>query len=409
MAASHLHFDCFSGVAGDMFLGACLDLGMPLAVVEETIVALGLEGVTVESRRVKRGGISGVRFRVLRDGAPVDGPDPGEPATDEHRAGRHDSARSLAEIREHIAAAELGTGVRERALRIFDRLGEAEAAVHGVEVDEVHFHEVGAVDAMVDVVGAAAAWEHLGAPRASCGTISVGSGTVDTAHGELPVPAPATARLLEGMPVQAGGSGELVTPTGAAILAVLVDEFVDLPQIELDRVGYGLGMREVAGRANVFRLLAGSQRATEDAIVRVECTVDDVSGEVLGHLMTQLLEGPAVEVFHTPVQMKKNRPGVCLTVLCSRQATQEVAATILAETGALGCRFQELGRLEARRRRYLVQTPYGAVSVKEGVFRGRRISTAPEYEDCRRLAREHDLPIAQVYQAALAAVRQGER
>ncbi len=251
--ADHYHLDCFSGIAGDMFLGACLDLGMPLDVLSDTVARLGLPGVSVESRRASRGGFEGVRFRVLVDGRPLEGPDPEEkeahshphdhghhhhhdhPHDHSHDHHHHDHTRGLAEIRELIQRSALAGPVQERALRLFQRLGEAEAKAHGMPIERVHFHEVGAIDSIVDLVGAAAAIEHLAPARITCGPVNVGSGRVKTAHGELPIPAPATAELLRGIPIYGGPGGELTTPTGAVLLAELVDEFVELPRADPGR------------------------------------------------------------------------------------------------------------------------------------------------------------------------------
>lgn len=399
-----------------MFLGACLDLGVGLEVVEEVIEQLGLEDVSVERREDQRGGLRGVRFRVLVGGVPVEGPDPGEGDDDDEGAGGGEGAarnsagsrrgRSLEAIRRQIEESGLQPAIRDRSLGLFARLGEAEARIHGLSVDEVHFHELGAVDALVDLVGAAAVWEQLTPERVSCGPVNVGAGSVSTSHGALPVPAPATAELLSGAPVFSAGDGELVTPTGAVLLAELVDAWGSLPGLVLERVGYGLGRRELEARPNAFRLLRGTpiDHRPEQVLV-VECTVDDLAGEGFGFAMERLLEGPALEVFFTPVQMKKSRPGTQVTVLCRGPDLEQVAAILMRETGSLGCRYYGVGRFEAERRSLTVATEHGEVRVKEGRFRGCRVALAPEYEDCRRLAKEQNVPWRDVYRAALAAAR----
>jgi hypothetical protein len=279
-----------------------------------------------------------------------------------------------------------------------------------VPIDEVHFHELGAVDAMVDLVGAATAWEHFAPESASCGPINVGGGQARTAHGLLPVPAPATAELLAGLPIYGAGDGELLTPTGAVLLAELVDRSSgDLPRLVLDGVGYGLGRRDTPGRPNAFRLLRGRDPVGEGEIVALECTVDDVTGEALGYLMERLLEGPAIDAFFVPAQMKKNRPGTLVTVLCRQPDLEAAAELLLRESGALGCRYFPVGRFEAERSVFTVATEYGEVRVKEGRFNGQRITLAPEYEDCRRLARERQVPLQDIYRAAATAARQRER
>jgi uncharacterized protein (TIGR00299 family) protein len=262
---------------------------------------------------------------------------------------------------------------------------------------------------MVDLVGAATAWEHLAPESASCGPINVGGGQARTAHGLLPVPAPATAELLQGLPIYGAGEGELLTPTGAVLLAELVDRATgDLPRLVLDGVGYGLGKRDTPGRPNAFRLLRGREQIGEGEIIALECTVDDVAGEALGYLMERLLEGPAIDVFFVAAQMKKNRPGTLVTVLCRHPDLESTAELLLRESGALGCRYYPVGRFEAERRVFTVMTEYGEVRIKEGRFNGREVSLAPEYEDCRRLAREQQVPLQGVYRAAVAAARQVE-
>jgi hypothetical protein len=409
------HLQCPSGLAGDMFLGACLDLGMPLAVIADAVAKLELPGVTVEARKAQRGGLAGTRFRVLLDGAPVEGPDPeeGEGAQrfDPHDAHGypHGHGRSLASIERLIGESALDGAVKEGSLRLFRRLGEAEAGAHGVPIETVHFHELGAVDSIVDLVGAAAAVEHLRPARLTCGRVNVGGGTTATAHGRLPVPPPAAAALLLGVPVYGGGGGELVTPTGAVLLAELVDAFEELPPMALAGTGLGHGRREIAGWPNSVRLLRGRRLGAPAAAGRgrvavIEAEIDDLPGEGFGHLMERLLEAGALDVYFTPVQMKKSRPGTLVTLLCRPERLEELAALLLAESGALGCRYYEAWRLEAERETAEVATRFGAVRVKRARLGGRPLASAPEYEDCRRLAREAGVPWREVYGAALAAL-----
>ena len=438
MPGSRLHFDCFSGLAGDMFLGACLDLGLPFEALEDAVARLGLEGVTLERREAERCGIRGIRFRVLLDGRRSRGPIPeeaqsarlrGPPGTRVHtstvsitahaehshehsHAGHaHGEHRPLSEIRRVLAQSALAPAVRERSLGLFSRLAEAEARIHR------------GADRRGPLPRAGLGGRHGGsgrAPRppgstlapesATCGPINVGGGAARTAHGLLPVPAPATAELLRGLPIYGAGESELLTPTGAVLLAELVDRATgELPRLVLDGVGYGLGKRDTPGRPNAFRLLRGADPVGEGEIVALECTIDDVAGEGLGYLMERLLEGPAIDVFFVPAQMKKNRPGTLVTVLVRRPELEAAAELLLAESGALGCRYYPVGRFEAERRTTTVATEYGEVRVKEGRFNGRRIALTPEYEDCRRLAREKQVPLQEVYRAAVAAARQAER
>jgi pyridinium-3,5-bisthiocarboxylic acid mononucleotide nickel chelatase len=424
------HLDCASGLAGDMFLGACLDLGMPLDLLTDTVARLGLPGVSVESRKALRGGVTGTRFRVLENGRPIEGPDPDEAHAHEHHHHHdhhhhhhhdhhhhdHHHGRDLASIRGLIAESGLAAPVKERAVRLFQRLGEAEAKIHGMEVDRVHFHEVGAIDSIVDLAGAAAAIEFLAPARLTCGPVNVGSGRVRTAHGELPVPAPATAELLRGIPVWGGPGGELTTPTGAVLLAELVDEFVELPPLVLDGIGYGLGKRDLPGQPNAVRLVRGVPRqamaamAAMDAagegsrpqVAVLEAEIDDLPGEGFGFLMERLLDAGALDVYFTAVQMKKNRPGTLVTVLCRPPQIEPLAALLLVESGSLGCRYHLTNRFEAEREVVDVATAFGTVRVKRARFQGRQVAESPEFEDCRRLALAAGVPWREVYRAALS-------
>jgi len=401
----HYHLDCSSGIAGDMFLGACLDLGMPLDILHETVARLRLPNVSVESRKASRGGFVGTRFRVLMDGKPIEGPDPEEHGHHHHHH-HHGHSRDLAAIRELIQASDLAAPVKDRSIRLFQRLGEAEAKAHGMPIDRVHFHEVGAIDSIVDLVGAAAVVEHLSPGRITCGQVNVGGGRVRTAHGELPVPAPATAELLRGIPIFGGPGGELTTPTGAVLLAELVDEYVDFPSMVLEGTGYGLGKKDLPDRPNALRLLRGRGRETRTEVMIVECEVDDLPGEGFGFLMERLLEAGALEVYFTPVQMKKNRPGTLITMLCRRHQLEGLAAVLLMESGSLGCRYSSAARFEAEREITEVETAFGTVRVKRASLNGRPLAAAPEYEDCRRLALESGVPWRDIYRAALAVAGQ---
>ncbi|MEA2562507.1 MAG: pyridinium-3,5-bisthiocarboxylic acid mononucleotide nickel chelatase [Acidobacteriota bacterium] len=408
--ADHYHLDCSSGIAGDMFLGACLDLGMPLDVLHETVARLQLPNVSVESRKASRGGFVGTRFRVLMDGKPLEGPDPEEHHhhhdDDHHHHHHHGHSRDLAAIRELIQASDLAEPVKERAIRLFQRLGEAEAKAHGMPVDRVHFHEVGAVDSIVDLVGAAAAVEYLSPGRITCSQVNVGGGRVRTQHGELPVPAPATAELLRGIPIFGGPGGELTTPTGAVLLAELVNEYVDFPSMILEGTGYGLGKKDLPDRPNAVRLLRGRGRETRTEIMIVECEVDDLPGEGFGFLMERVLEAGALDVYFTPVQMKKNRPGTLITMLCRRHQLEGLAGILLMESGSLGCRYSSAARFEAEREITEVETVFGKVRVKRASLNGRPLAAAPEFEDCRRLALASGVPWRDIYRAALVAVGQ---
>jgi len=416
------HLDCSSGIAGDMFLGACLDLEMPIEVLSEAVARLGLPGVSVESRKASRGGFVGTRFRVLVDGKPIEGPDPEEHVHEHHHHDHphdhhhhdhdhahthhdHSHTRGLTEIREIIGRSALSPAVKDRAVRLFQRLGEAEAKAHGMPLENVHFHEVGAVDSIVDLVGAAAAVEHLAPERITCGPVNVGSGRVKMAHGEVPIPAPATAELLRGVPVFGGPGGELTTPTGAVLLAELVTEYVDLPAMILEGTGYGLGKKDLPNQANALRFLKGKSAAepARAEVMVVEAEIDDLPGEGFGFLMERLLAAGGLDVYFTPVQMKKNRPGTLVTLLCRRPQLAELAGVLLAESGSLGCRYHAAARFEAEREILEVPTAFGTVRVKRARLDGRPLAIAPEFEDCRRLALASGVPWRDIYHAALAA------
>ena len=419
---AHYHLDCSSGIAGDMFLGACLDLGLPVEALADVVARLGLAGVAVESRKASRGGFVGTRFRVLEHGWPIEGPDPeehdhghqhghdhGHQHGHDHEHHSHDHhhgpTRGLAEIRALIAGSALAAAVKERSLRLFQRLGEAEAKAHGMPIERVHFHEVGAIDSIVDLVGAAAAIEHLAPERLTCGPVNLGSGRVTMAHGEVAIPAPATAELLRGVPVFGGPGGELTTPTGAVLLAELVDEFVELPAMVLEGVGYGLGKKDLPTHPNALRLLRGRSGSAEGRaeVMVVEAEIDDLPGEGFGFLMERLLAASALDVYYTPIQMKKNRPGILVTLLCRRPQLEELAGVLLAESGSLGCRYHAALRFEAEREILEVATAFGAVRIKRARLDGRPLAVAPEFEDCRRLALASGAPWRDVYRAALAA------
>ncbi|MFL6235941.1 MAG: nickel pincer cofactor biosynthesis protein LarC [Thermoanaerobaculia bacterium] len=412
------HLDCSSGIAGDMFLGACLDLGMPVEVLHDMVARLGLPGIGIEARKASRGGFVGTRFRVLENGRPIEGPDPEEHHSHEHHHHDHDHGhhhhhhehghhhghtRGLAEIRELILGSALAEPVKERALRLFQRLGEAEAKAHGMPIERVHFHEVGAVDSIVDLVGAAAAVEFLAPERLTCGPVNLGSGRVRMAHGEVPIPAPATAELLRGVPVFGGPGGELTTPTGAVILAELVDEYVELPSMVLEGVGYGLGKKDLLTHPNALRLLRGRSAEARAEVMVVEAEIDDLPGEGFGFLMERLLEAGALDVYFTPVQMKKSRPGTLVTLLCRRPKLEELAGILLTESGSLGCRYHAASRFEAEREILEVPTAFGTVRIKRARLEGRPLAAAPEFEDCRRLALASGAPWREVYRAALSA------
>ena len=385
-------FDCFSGASGDMILGALVDAGVSIDALARDVGALPCGPIRLRAEKVLRSGISATKVHV-------DIP--------------HEHAhRGLTEIKSIITAAPLSDAVKERAIRVFMRLGEAEAGVHGCPVDHIHFHEVGALDAIADIVGAAAALEHLGATEVRFSTLRLGGGTVKAAHGVLPVPAPATARLVTGCACEMGPvQAELLTPTAAAILTSLGRQDT-APHMAYDAIGYGAGTKEFPGHANVLRVFVGSAlaRAQTDAVWVLECNVDDMTPEVCGHAIDRLLAAGALDAWATPIQMKKSRPASMLCAIAEDAAVAAVEEVFFRETTTFGVRRTRAERSKLAREHRTVQTPYGPVRVKVGTLAGRVVTASPEFEDCRSLAREKDVPLRDVMSAASAAFTlNGER
>ena len=392
-----LFFDTFAGISGDMTVGALLALGVPHDALRAELakLPLGAYELVVEERFVN--GIGAVKFdvRIAAEGAP------------KQHSHSHHGHRSHAVIREMIQAAHLSPRVEEISLAVFRRLAEAEGEVHGVDPDAVHFHEVGAVDSIVDIVGAAFGLAHLGVQRCLVGAIPVGSGIVRSQHGPIPVPAPATMQLLRGFAVRQGdGAGELVTPTGAAILAALAEPKPPVG-FQVERVGYGAGTRVLEDRPNLLRLVLGRETTPigADELVLLEANVDDGSPEMIAYVMERLFAAGAKDVFLTPIVMKKGRAATKLSVLCVPTDREAMAAIVLAETTSIGIRSTTCTRTVLRRTIVTVATEYGDVRVKVANAPGGFDNLSPEYEDCRRLAGERSVPFKVVYQAALAAAR----
>jgi uncharacterized protein (TIGR00299 family) protein len=388
------YFDCFSGISGDMILGALLDAGCPLGRLREGLASLNLPSWRISAEKVWKNGMAATYVRVH---------------TEDQQ--KH---RSLSTILEIFEKSALEPAVRERAAAIFRRLGEAEAKVHDAPLEKIHFHEVGALDAIVDIAGAAIGFEALGISRFVCSPLNVGSGTVKTAHGLLPVPAPATAELLLGKPTYSSGvECELVTPTGAAIVATLCSEFGAQPEMKVNEVGYGAGTADLPGQPNVVRLLVGEAAetgvpagATEQVAV-IEANLDDMNPQIYGYFLEKALGVGALDVYTTPVQMKKNRPGTLLTVLCKPENTDSLMKLIFAETTTFGARTYRAERHVLPREWVRVQTSLGEVRVKVSRANGRILHVAPEYEDCRKLAAERDVPLQRVISEALRAYEAG--
>ena len=381
------YFDCFSGISGDMVLGALVDAGADLRAIEVELRKLGLEGWKISAEKVKRGAIFATQVKV------------------ETNEGHHH--RGLSVILGRIEKAELAPRAAERARKIFTRLAEAEARVHNVPVEEIHFHEVGAVDSIVDIVGAAIGFELLGIDEFACSPLDVGAGQVKTAHGLLPVPAPATAELLRGAPVYTSGiARELVTPTGAAIATTLATRYAEIPEMTLRAVGYGAGSADFVEKANVLRILIGDGAASEagehwDAPVSViETNLDDMSPQIYGYLVDRVLAAGALDVFSTPVQMKKNRPGTLVTILCEQAHVARMIDLVFRETTTIGVRTHDVRRKVLDSELVPVETAFGEVRVKISRMNGSVLNATPEYEDCQRIAAEKGIPLRQVIAAA---------
>jgi len=424
------YLDCFSGISGDMFLGALIDAGVSPEIFEQAVAALNL-GAKLEIARVNRSGISATKVDVVVNGqkdrhreshTEASSPhahSPHEHLHDHHHADpQHTHGRGLVEIREIIKrASALSESAKKTAIAIFEKLGAAESTIHNVPIEEIHFHEVGAVDALADIVCAAVGAEALAVDEFVCSPLNVGGGTVQCAHGTFPIPAPATVELLKGAPVYSSGpQAELVTPTGAAIVATLVKRFESFPAMKIENSGYGAGTRDLRNHPNVLRITIGEShsgdagegaRATEtDTITVIEANLDDLNPQVFGYVMDRLLEAGALDVFCVPVQMKKNRPGTLLTVLAKPQDADKMSGIVFSETTTLGVRRREEQRQVLARRWETVSTRFGDIRIKVASMNGSVSNYAPEYEHCRRIAAEHRVPLKMVMQEAVQAYLQ---
>lgn len=390
------YFDCFSGISGDMVLGAAVDAGAPLVEIEAALRCLPVSGWTISAEKVKKGAIQATHVKVV--------------ITETHHH------RGLTKILEIIERAGLPPRVARRAAEIFKCLGEAEAHVHGVPVEQVHFHEVGAVDAIVDIVGGCVAFELLGIEEFACSALNVGGGRVETAHGVLPVPAPATADMLRQAPTYSTGiERELVTPTGAAFVAALANHYGPMPLMIVHKIGYGAGTAELAEQPNVLRLFVGDAAAAhaaagwQETVAVIETNVDDMNPQLYGYFAERALAEGALDVFATSVQMKKNRPGQLVTILCEPARVDALVDLLFRETTTLGVRVSEARRRILERETVAVETPHGTVRMKVARLNGNVLNAAPEYDDCQRLASERGVPLKQVLADAIAAYHQRDR
>ncbi len=446
------YLDCFAGISGDMVLGALLDAGVPLSVLEDATKALNL-GASLTVETVDRSGISSKKVTVLEHGAPAETevpqshshiehqhphdhththqpqtqhlhktghPHTHEPVSESTHAHPHVHGRSLTVIRELIQSSTLAGPVKSFAIRAFELLGASEAKIHNVPVDDIHFHEVGAVDAIVDIVAASAGIVHLDIGAWHSSPLNVGGGMVVCAHGTFPVPAPATADLLRGLPTYSAHiAKELVTPTGAALIKALAPSFGPQPAMQVQHIGYGAGSRNPTDFPNVLRLSigesstgapsqtvpaseVGSTNATQTVTV-LETALDDLSPQIIAYVAEQALKLGALDVMLTPVLMKKGRPGTLITLLCDEDHQPALARLLLTETSTLGLRISRQQRICLDRRHTPVSTPYGEIRIKVGALDDEELNAAPEFEDCRTAALNHAVSIKRVQQAAIAA------
>ena len=389
----HAHFDCFSGISGDMVLGAFVDMGVSAQWLTEMIRSLSIGEVEIVVRDVKKNGIGAKQITVLEKEA--------------------SHARNYRDIIEIIENGTFGDNVKNTAVDIFGRIADAEARVHRCEKDDVHFHEVGAVDSIVDIVGAALCLDYLNIESVSSSPLPVGSGFVDCAHGKLPIPAPATIEIVKGIPIYGGTpGGELVTPTGAGIIASLSREFGPIPNMIIESVGYGSGSRENHDLPNLLRVFIGKkiEKITEsdyDDVCVVESNIDDMNPELFGYLMEKLFQEGALDVCYTPVMMKKNRPGTKVEILCPPEKRPDILRCLFAETSTIGVRFHLVHRHTLRRSKSLVATCFGEIQVKCTTDLDGRKQYAPEYEACKKIAIENNVPLKRVYEAVAKADREG--
>lgn len=378
-----LYFDCFAGASGDMILGALVSAGADPEALRQQLSLLAVDGFSVDFTTVSKSGLSANYARVN--------------TAHEHKH------RHLSDIKAIIEKSQLSSSIKQRSIAIFTTLAEAEARVHNEPIDHVHFHEVGALDAIVDVVGAAICFDLLKVGRFVCSPIHVGSGTVEMAHGRFPVPPPAVAELLKGVPFYSTElKGELLTPTGAAIITTVCDEFGPIPPFKVESIGYGAGTREYENFPNVLRVMVGESDLTgnDENLWMIETNLDDISAQILGHVMDRSFELGAKDCYFTSVQMKKNRPGVLLSVLCDAEKKDAMMDLLFVETTTLGVRTYEVIRRSLQRELVAVETPYGKIDVKVATLNGRVVNAMPEFEQCREAALKAGVALKEVEAAA---------
>ncbi len=400
------YFDCFSGASGDMIVGALLDAGADFEALKAELAKLNVPGCELRAEQVRRKGMAGTKFHV-DTGAHSHSHDHGH----KHEHGGGHSHRHLGDIVELIDKADLAGSAAGRAKRIFARLAEAEARVHGVGVEKVHFHEVGAADSIMDIVGACVALELLGVDEVLSSPIPVGSGRVECEHGTIPVPAPATAQLLVGAKTATSDAeGEITTPTGAAVLTTLAEAFGPKPAMNVSAVGMGAGTRDDTPLPNLLRVFIGTpDDADAECVVELSANLDDCTGEVIGRAIGRLLEAGCLDAWATPIVMKKSRPAWTLSALCEMRDVESIENMLFAETTTFGVRRSSRRRSRLERRFETVETSYGPIRVKVGRRGGRAVTASPEFDDCAAVADAHHVPVREVLAAAERAYRQKGR
>lgn len=376
------YLDCFSGVSGDMFVGSLIDAGLDINELEQTLSGLNLDGYKIEAKKEKRNSIFGTKFSVLQ----------------------HDikqTIRNLKDIKKLLNESDLLSIVIDKSIAVFDKLANAEAKIHNVSSEDIHFHEVGAIDSIVDIVSSVAGVYILGIEKLICSKIPLGTGITSCAHGEIPIPSPATVEILKGIPVyQTDQEWEMVTPTGAALVSSLCCSYGNIPLMNIAYTGYGVGSRILSDRPNLLRIIIGEEideRILTDTVLVLESNLDDMNPELLGYLMDSLFDSGALDVNFTHIQMKKNRPGVRLQVIASPDKESRLVDTIFKESTTLGIRIAHNKRVVLKREEIAVDSPWGRVKVKKVIKNGKTVKILPEYEECRKIAKENELPLRDVY------------
>ena len=390
-----IYFDCFSGISGDMILGSLVDLGVDVKLIRKELKKINLKGYKLTSHQVKRNGIMGTKVNVVID-----------PSIQ-----KRNQARSFTDIKKLIVKSSLSENVKTDSIEIFRRIGTVEAKIHGTSLDKIHFHEIGAIDSIVDIVGGAICMSLLNIDIVFSSALNTGEGLINCAHGTIPIPAPATLKLLEGIPCYSSGTkNELTTPTGAAFIGYYGSKFGSLPKMNIIKSGYGAGSHEIKEIPNLLRVVLGEVLIPSKIITMkvIETNIDDMNPEFYDHIMSQLLIAGAADVFLTAVHMKKNRPGTLLTTVVSNDKFHSVVQIILEETSTFGIRHYDVVRTELKRENKLIKTPFGKVRIKVGTFAGSRLTVSPEYEDCKKLALKKGIPVKRVYEETLLIAKQME-